>query len=171
VKRVLQLVLVAILAVAGYFAWTWLNPTPEKAIRKQMEKLAETLVGKPGEGNIARVAGINKTLGFFAPDIYINGEGIAQVNDAIQGHNELQQALFAARSRLDGAITFHDVHVIVDDPKATNARVNFRAVARLSGQSEPFSQDLKAQFVKINREWLISRVDPISIGLQPTVGE
>ena len=170
-KRILQLVLVAIVAVAGYFAWTWLNPTPEKAIRKQMEKLAETLVGKPGEGNIARVAGINKTLGFFAPDIYINGEGIPQLNDAIQGHNELQQALFAARSRLDGAITFHDVHVLVDDPKATNARVNFRAVARLSGQSEPFSQDLKAQFVKINRDWLISRIDPITLGLQHTPGE
>ena len=100
-----------------------------------------------------------------------DGEGIAQVNNSIQGHNELQQALFAARSRLDGAITFHDVHVIVDDPKATNARVNFRAVARLSGQTEPFSQDLKAQFVKINRDWLISRVDPISIGLQPTTGD
>ena len=169
-KRLLQFVVVAIVAAAGYFIWTWLNPTPEKAIRKQMEKLAETLVGKPGEGNIARVAGINKTLGFFAPDIYINGEGIAQVNSSIQGHTELQQALFAARSRLDGAITFHDVHVIVE-PSATNARVNFRAVARLAGQNEPYSQDLKAQFVKIKRDWLISRIDPITVGLQHSTGD
>ena len=99
-KRVLQLIVVAAIGAAGYFLWVWTHPTPEKAIRKQMEKLAETLVAKPGEGNFARVAAINKTLSFFTPNIYINGEGIPQVNEAIQGQTELQQALFAARSRL-----------------------------------------------------------------------
>lgn len=159
-KRILQLILVCALAAAGYFLWTWLNPTPEKAIRKQMEKLAETLESKPGEGNIARVAAINRTLSFFAPDFLINGEGIPQVNQSIQSHTELQQALFAARARLEGSVAFHEVHVIVA-PEATNARVNFRAVARLAGQTEPYSADLKAEFVKIKRDWLISRVDPI----------
>jgi hypothetical protein len=145
--------------------WIWTHPTPEKAIRKQMEKLQETLVGKPGEGNFARVAGINKTLSFFTPNVYINGEGIAQVNESIQGQTELQQALFAARSRLDGAITFSEVHVIVG-AEATNARVNFNAIARVSGQAEPYSQDLKAEFVKIDGKWLISRVDPIATGIK-----
>lgn len=147
-------------AVAGYFLWTWTHPSPEKAIRKQMENLADTLVAKPGEGNFARVAAINKTLSFFTPNIYINGEGLPQVNESIQGQTELQQALFAARSRIDGAITFYEVHVIVG-PEETNAHVNFHAVARLSGQSEPYSHDFKAEFVKIDRKWLISRVDPI----------
>jgi hypothetical protein len=160
VKRLLQIVLLVILGVAGYFLWTWTHPTPEKAIRKQMEKLSETLVSKPGEGNFARVAAINKTLSFFTPNVYINGEGIPQVNESIQGQTELQQALFAARSRLDGAITFSEVHVIVG-PEATNARVNFHAIARLSGQNEPYSQDLKADFVNSDGKWLIARVDPI----------
>ena len=159
-KRALQIVLILALCAAGFFLWTWTHPSPEKAIQKQMEKLAETLVAKPGEGNFARVAAINKTLSFFTPDIHINGEGIAQVNESITGKTELQQALFAARSRLDGAITFLEVHVIVG-PEATNARVNFRAVARLSGQNEPYSQDLKAEFAKVDGDWLISRVDPI----------
>src|SRR4051812_44395685 len=105
-----------------------MHPTPKKAIQKQMAKLEETLATKPGEGNFARVAAINKTLSFFTPNVYINGEGIPQLNDSIQGQTELQQALFAARARLDGAITFHEVHVMVD-PEATNARVNFHAVA------------------------------------------
>jgi hypothetical protein len=165
-KRVLQLILVLALAAAGYFLWAWMNPTPEKAIRKQMEKLAETLESKSGEGNIARVAAINKTLSFFAPNVHINGEGIPQVNDSIQGHSELQQALFAARSRLEGAVTFHEVHVIVA-PEETNARVNFRAVAQLAGQTDPYSADLKAEFIKVKRDWLISRVDPIGAQIQP----
>jgi hypothetical protein len=170
VKRLLQIIVLLAFAVGGYFVWTWTHPSPEKAIRKQMEKLAETLAGKPGEGNFARVGGINKTLSFFTPNIYINGEGIPQVNESIQGQTELQQALFAARSRLDGAITFHEIHVIVGS-EATNARVNFHAVARLSGQNEPYSQDLKAEFVKLDGKWLISRVDPIATGMRQSVSE
>ena len=159
-KRLLQIVTILIVGVAIYFLWIWTHLSPEAAIRKQMGQLAETLVAKPGEGNFARVAAINKTLSFFTPNIYINGEGIPQLNESIQGQTELQQALFAARSRLDGAITFDNVHVEVGS-EATNARVNFHAIARLSGQNEPYSQDLKAQFVKIDRKWLISRIDPI----------
>jgi hypothetical protein len=170
VKRLLQIIVFLACAAAGYFLWTWTHPSPEKAIRKQMEKLAETLTGKPGEGNFARVAGIHKTLSFFTPNIYINGEGIPQVNESIQGQTELQQALFAARSRLDGAITFHEIHVSVG-PEATNARVNFNAVARLTGQNEPYSQDLKAEFVKLEGKWLISRVDPIATGIRQSVAE
>jgi len=170
VKRLLQIIILLALAAAGYFLWTWTHPSPEKAVRKQMEKLAETLTGKPGEGNFARVAGLNKTLSFFTPNIYINGEGIPQVNESIQGQTELQQAIFAARSRLDGAITFHEIHVIVG-AESTNARVNFHAVARLSGQTEPYSQDLKAEFVKTDGKWLISRVDPIASGMRQSVSE
>jgi hypothetical protein len=165
VKRLLQIIVLIAAAAAGYFLWIWTHPSPEKAIHKQMEKLAETLASKPGEGNFARVAGINKTLSFFTSNIYINGEGIPQVNDSIQGQTELQQALFAARSRLDGAITFNEIHVIVG-PEATNARVNFNAVARLNGQTEPYNQDLKAEFVKVDGKWLISRVDPIGTGIR-----
>jgi hypothetical protein len=145
--------------------WIWTHPTSEAAIRKQMEKLSETLVAKPGEGNFARAAAINKTLSFFTSNVYINGDGIPQVNESIQGQAELQQALFAARSRLDGAITFNDVHVEVG-AEATNARVTFHAVARLSGQNDPYSQDLKAEFVNIDGKWLISRVDPIGTGIR-----
>ncbi|HEY6226016.1 MAG TPA: hypothetical protein VI282_02730 [Verrucomicrobiae bacterium] len=164
-KRLLQIIVLIAAAAAGYFLWIWTHPSPEKAIRKQMEKLAETLVGKPGEGNFARVAGINKTLSFFTSNIYINGEGIPQVNESIQGQTELQQALFAARSRLDGAITFNEIQVVVG-PESTNAHVNFHAVARVSGQTEPYSQDLKAEFVKVDGKWLISRVDPIVSGIR-----
>jgi hypothetical protein len=165
VKRLLQIIAILIVGVAVYFLWIWTHPSPETAIRKQMEQLAETLVAKPGEGNFARVAAINKTLSFFTPNVYINGEGIPQVNESIQGQTELQQALFAARSRLDGSITFDAVHIEVG-LEATNARVNFHAVARLSGQNEPYSQDLKAEFVKIDRKWLISRVDPIGLEIR-----
>ena len=163
-KRALQIGVLVILAGAGYFAWRWLNPTPEEAIHRQMEKLAETLAVKPGEGNIARVASINRTLSFFTPDIQINSEGMSQFSESINGRTELQQALFAARQRLTGAITFHDVRVILG-PEPTNAIVNLNAVAQLSGQDVPYSQNLRAFFREADGDWLIYRVE--AIGLRP----
>jgi hypothetical protein len=44
--------------------------------------------------------------------------------------------------------------------------VNFNAVVRLSNQNEPFSQDLKAEFVTIDGKWLIARVEPIVAGFK-----
>lgn len=161
-KRSLQLIILLIAAAAGYFAWTWMNPSPEKAIQKQMEKLAETLQIKPAEGNIARVAAINKTLSFFTSQIVINGDGMSQFNETIQGRTELQQALFAARQRLDGGIQFYDIHIRVD-PGATNAVCDFTAVARQSGQNDSYRQDVRAHFQKIDSAWLINRVDPIAL--------
>lgn len=160
-KRFLQILLLLIAAGAGYFLWTWAHPSPEKAIRKQMEKLAETLQAKPGEGNFARVASINRTLSFFTPDVLINGEGISQVNETIQGRTELQQALFAARQRLDGGITFFDIHFL-NPPEGTNALIVFTAVARLNGQSEPYSVDLKAHFQQTEGDWLITRIESVA---------
>jgi len=167
-KRILQITLVVIVAGLAYFVWTWMNPSPELAIRRQMEKLGETLQGKPGEGNIARVAAINRTLSFFTADVQINADGMAQVSDSITGRTELQQALFAARQRLSGAITFHEMNVMVA-PEQTNATVNFTAVAQLSGQDAPYSQDLRAFFVKLEGDWLINRVEAIALR-PPTSG-
>jgi hypothetical protein len=118
-----------------------------------MEKLAEALEVKAGEGNFARVGAINRALSHFTPDVVINAEGVPHVTESINGKTELQQALFAARSQLQGVVSFQEIHVLVADG-ATNATVNFLAAARVSGQSEPFSQDFKAQFQKVDGKWL-----------------
>lgn len=164
-KRAFQIFLILVLAGAGWLGWAWLHPTPEKAILKEMEQLAEALATKPNEGNIARVAAITRALSHFSADVVINTEGIPGGGDTVSGKTELQQALFAARSRLSGSITFHDIRVQVESNDATNATVNFVAAARLSGQEDAFNQSLRARFAKIEGDWLINHVE--AIGLKP----
>jgi hypothetical protein len=147
----------------GWWIWTWLNPPPEKVIRKQMEKLSYALSSR-AQGNIALAAAVNRALAVFSNDVHINGEGVPRVGESITGKTELQQAIFAAKRQLEGDVTFEEVHVTVG-PEKTNAVVTFSAVARLSGQNEPYSADLKAQFQKIDGDWLISRVDAINVPL------
>jgi hypothetical protein len=160
VKKLSNIVLVLLAIGLAVFGWVWLHPSPERVIRGQMEKLQENLTVKPGEGNFARVAAINRVLSVFAPNVQINAEGMPHMGDTISGQTELQQALFAARTQLQGEVKFYDVHVIVG-PEETNAVVNFTASARLTNQNEPYSQDIKARFEKIDGKWLIARVDPI----------
>ncbi len=168
-RRAFPILVAALAVAAGYFLWVWANPTPEQAVRKQLEKLAETLAIKPNEGNIARVGAINRTLGFFTEDIVVNGEGIAQVNESIQGRTELQQALFAARQRMSGAVTFHEIRVAVE-PGEIEATAEFTAVAELSGQGDPYHQNIKATLKKVEGDWLIQRVDPVMLPLTAPEG-
>src|SRR5690349_16656168 len=111
-KRVFQ-VLALIAALAGaWLIWGWLNPPPDKVIRKQMEKLAVSLSSR-SQGNIALAASVNRALSVFANDVYINGDGVPRVGESITGKTELQQAIFAAKRQLEGDVTFEEVHITV----------------------------------------------------------
>lgn len=157
-KRVVQIVLLIALGAAAFFVWKWLNPPPEKVVQSRLEKLAEALSVKPDEGNIARVAAVNRAIGYFAPNIVINLEGIPGAPDSINGRTELQQAIMAARTQLTGEAQFNGIFVAVE-PTRTNAIAQFTAVGRLNRQNESYSQNVKATFVKIENDWLIERVD------------
>ena len=159
-KKAFGILAMAAALSGAWWIWGWLHPPPEKVIRRQMEKLSFNLSSR-AQGNIALTAAVNRVLSVFSSDIYINGEGVPRVGESISGKTELQQAIFAAKRQLEGDFTFEEVHVTVG-PEETNAVVTFSAVARLSGQTEPYSADLKAHFQKIDDDWLISRIEAIN---------
>ena len=159
-RKIIAVVWLVAAFAGAFWIWRWMHPPPELVIRRQLEKLSESLSAK-AQGNIARASAVNRALSVFASDIYINAEGMSRVSDSISGKTELQQALFAAKQQLDGDVTFVELHVTVG-PEGTNAIARFSAVARLSGQTDPYSQDIKAQFLKIDGDWLITRVDPVN---------
>jgi len=160
VRKFLRIFQALVVVIGSALAWIYFHPSPERVIRGHMDLLQKNLSVKPGEGNFARVAAINRILTVFAPNVQINTEGMPHISETISGHAELQQALFAARTQLQGEVKFYEVHIVVG-PEQTNAVVNFTAAARLANQPEPYSQDLKARFQKIENKWLIVRVDPI----------
>jgi hypothetical protein len=161
-RNLARVIIAALLLAAAWRVWVWMHPSPEKAILRQLAKLSDSLVSKPNEGNFARAAAINRTLSFFTSDVLINTEGLPGSPETIQGKTDLQQALFAARKQLEGEIDFSDIRVKVL-PGETNATATFTAIGRLAGQKDPYTQDLKTQFQNIDGNWLISRVDAVTL--------
>src|SRR3954447_12753533 len=101
-KHVLRLLLLVGLIALGVWGWGVLFPNPKKIIHTQLVKLSQLASFSGKEGNIVRVANVQRMGTFFTDDaqIIINVPGIESVN--FHRREELMQAAMAARSALNG---------------------------------------------------------------------
>ena len=75
------------------------------------------------------------------------------------GHEDLQQVALGARSMLNSLkVDFVDVVVTVA-PDKLGAVADLTATASLPGEKIPEVQELEVHFKKMDRDWLIQRVD------------
>jgi hypothetical protein len=155
-KFIIQILLLAGLA---FGLWFYFFPPPEKAIRKQLAKLGTALSANP-EGNIAKVANVNRITSFFHPDVTINLERFGREVEAVQGRKELQQIAFGARqSALGLKVKFENIAVKLEDSD-TNATVYATAIVTIGNAAEPIVHDIKITMEKVDRDWLIRSATP-----------
>jgi hypothetical protein len=155
-KPLVQLLVVGALAFA---VWHYLFPPPERVIEKKLRALAETVSQNP-EGNISRVANVNRIGNFFHPDVTINLEGFGREAASIQGRGELEQnAMGIRQNNLRIKVIFSNLHIAVG-PEKTNATALVTAEVTLNDQKEPIVQDIRLVFEKFDRAWLIRSATP-----------
>ncbi|HTG45958.1 MAG TPA: hypothetical protein VK633_15670 [Verrucomicrobiae bacterium] len=149
----------ALLIVVAVGLWIFLFPAPEKVIRKKLEKLAQTVSENP-QGNISRVANVNRIGSFFHPKISINLEGFGREVASINGRGELEQmALGVRQNNFRISVRFSTIHIVVDADES-NATAIVGAEVKLNEQAEPIVQDLHVRLEKVDRAWLIRSVEP-----------
>ena len=145
----------AILLGVYYF----LFPPPEKVIRKRISKLAQAISAKP-QGNMATIANINRIGSFFHSNVSITVEGFGTDFTSIHGRGELQQMALAARQRIGSlSVEFYNVEVIVA-PDKTTAKATATILVKLNGDNNPITQDVRIEFEKDGRNWLIHSAVP-----------
>jgi hypothetical protein len=155
-KPILQL---AVLAVVAFTVWRFLFPSPEKVIAKKLQALAATISENP-QGNISRVANVNRIGSFFHPNVSINLEGFGREAGSVQGRGELEQmALGARQNNLRISVQFSAIHIVVG-AEGTNATALVTAEVKQNDQSEPVVQDIRFIFEKFDRAWLIHSATP-----------
>lgn len=160
-KKILRIVAAALLIALGLWLYRVLFPTDETRIRKLLAEVAETASLKPNENPLVRLGAAGKLAGFFSGDaiIHVDVEGVR--DRTIQGRDELQQVVAAARASLQSAaIRFPDVSLTVE-PDGLSAVANVAAVADVNGEKNTVVQELKMNLKKIEGKWRISQVDTV----------
>jgi hypothetical protein len=165
-KILLRLLLLAALAVAGWWCYTTFFPPPQQAIRRNLGKVAKLASFAAGEGNISRIASVQKLGLYFADDVDVAVDFPGHEAYTFRHRAELMQAAMAAR----GAATsveakLYDIVVTIGADGET-AKADLTAMATVGGEKAPMVQRLRFSFKKINGSWLITRVE-----LLPMPGE
>jgi hypothetical protein len=159
-KRIVQSVFA--LAVIGLAVWLWLvfHPTPEAAIRSNLNSLAKTISFKDG-GEIAKAYNAQKAAGFFTTDVEIILTIGGYDPISLHGRDEVQQAVLAGETRLTALkVEFLDMNVTLDASKES-AKVNLTGKATVPGQRDISAQEFNFLLKKVDGKWLIYRVETV----------
>lgn len=158
-KSIRTIITLVAVAAIGFGIYYWLFPPAEKVIRKRLTKLAEAISARP-QGNISTMANVNRIGSFFHPNVSITVEGFGTELASLQGRGELQQTALAARQRLSAiSVEFYNVEILVA-PSKTNATATATAIVKINEDANAQVQDIKLEFEKYDREWLIRSAIP-----------
>lgn len=162
-KRVFTLLLLIGLIALGYWAWTVLFPKPDQIIRNHLNKLAKLASFSPNDGNISRVAKIQKLGLLFDENVQVvmDAPGAESHSLNFTRREELTQAAMAAKSFASGVkAEFQDMSIQVA-PDAQSATADLMLQAKVSGENDMIAQELKFTFKQTNGDWLITRVETV----------
>ena len=143
-----------------WLAW-WLWPNEERVILSRLSDLAGKVSVRAGESPLARVARASKTVEFFTPDVTMAIEGL---DLAVNDRNDLREALLGMRGNVrEAQVQFTEIHPTLEPGKLSSV-VFLTALANLDGQTNTFARELKMTLKKIDRTWLITRVESVALG-------
>jgi hypothetical protein len=150
---------ILLLGFVSWGLWYFVFPPPEKVIRQRLSKLAAAISEQP-QGNISKIANVSHIGSFFHPNVSLNVEGFQRDVSSISGRGELEQmALGARQNGVAVHVEFSNLHIQAVRGE-TNASALITAEVVLNEQKEPIVQDLRVNFEKLDRKWLIRSVEP-----------
>lgn len=156
-----RLVVAGILLGFAIWGWRTFFPGPERAIRKTLGEVAQLATFGGNEGPLAKALNTQKLLGNFTSDIQFVVDLPGRSQQLINGIEDLQQAVMAARNTIPSlSVTFPDIHVQVL-PGKESAIANVTVEARMAGEKDLYVQELKINFKKQGTSWRISRIETV----------
>jgi hypothetical protein len=161
VRRVFQLVVVVVLVGLGVMGWRWMFPGDEVRVKRVVEAAVAAVSWEGGEGNIARMAAVNRLGGLCAADVQVVFETRGGRSQVLEGRSDLQQAMMVVRQRAAWLrASVDDLEVRLGDG-GLGAVVLLAATVEIGGVDESILGDYKLTLRKEDGEWLIERVEPV----------
>jgi len=160
-KWVTRAALAIVCVGLGFLAWRIFFPNHEQLIRKRLTELAAACSFPPNELPLTSLKNCQKAVSFCAPDVEIIVNVPNYPMEKISGREDLLQKALASRAFTGGLkVEFFDVVVKVE-PDKKSAVATLTGKARLASEKDFFLQELKFTFKRIDRDWLVSRVETV----------
>jgi ketosteroid isomerase-like protein len=162
VKRWLfRIILIAGVIALGFWGWHLFFPGPEQVIRKQLLQLARIATIAPNESQLGGMGNAQKLTMFFSTDAEVVVDVPGRLQHTFNGRDEIRDAAAGVRATLRSlSIEFFDMVVTVAPDKQT-AVAQLTAKATMPGENVPEVQRIKAEFKKVDGEWLIHRAETV----------
>lgn len=147
--------------VAGLWLWSVVFPSPEKAIRKHLEKTAHAASFKANEAPLERIGNIAEFANCFTPEVELKLDAPGAGNQAMSTRSDIMRFAGAARNQTSALqVEFLDASLRVAPDKQT-AAVDLTVRAKVPGDRDFFIQEMKFYLKKSGRSWLIFRVESV----------
>lgn len=162
VKRWLfRIILIACAIALGFWTWHLLFPGPDQVIHKQLLQLARSATIAANESQLGRMANAQKLMMFFTPDAELVVDVPGRLEHTFNGRDEIRDAAAGVRATLRSlSIEFFDIVITVGPDKQT-AVAQLTAKATMPGETVPEVQRIRAEFKKVDGEWLINRAETV----------
>jgi hypothetical protein len=160
-KRVVQILSIAIVIALGFWLWTVMSPSPERAIRSRLNALAKTISFSSGTGEIAKAYNAQKAADFFTMDVEVEVNLSGYEAISLHGRDEVMNIAMAGRSRLTSLkVEFLDMNVSLG-ADGQSAKVNLTGKADIPGERDISAQEFNFMLKKVDGKWLINRVETV----------
>jgi hypothetical protein len=160
-KTAFRLVLLAAVAVLGFWLWTVCFPSPEKAVQRKISSLAATATFSAGDGNITRAAKVSSFIGFFTTDAEISFDVTGYPTHVLSGRDEIREAAAGGFTTLSALkVQFLDVSVRLGADRQT-ADVSCTVRVNVGGNKDYGVQEMHFQLKKVDGDWLITRAETV----------
>jgi hypothetical protein len=158
---IFRLVALAVLAGLGFWLWTVFFPSPEKVVLKKVSSLAATATVAAGDSAFSRAAKVSELISYFSTDAEITYDISGVGAGSLSGRDEIREAAGGGFIRVSSLnVQFNDATARVAADKQS-AEVSCTAKVS-TGDSRDFGiQELRFEFKKIDRDWLITRVETV----------
>lgn len=161
-KWTLRIVLLALLISLGAWSWFYLHPSPQEAIRRQLNGLAEAASFEAGEGLIGCASASQRVAGYFTTEVTMNIEPRGIFPEQFSRVEIAEQALFL---RMQKGIRSFKVKIL--DPVITMGADNKSAIvevtlhAETEGEKHLIVQEMKFMMRAVEEDWLILRMETV----------
>ena len=160
-KLTRRLILLIALLAGVLWLWSAFLPSPQQAIRRQLEKTARLASFGAREGAMERLGNIAEFGKCFTSDAEVRFEPPGGGSQSLAGRDDIMRA--AAMARTYGSVLqveFLDT-ILTVAPDQQSATVDLTVRARIPGDRDFFVQEMKLQLKKFGRVWLIFRAETV----------